>query len=208
MYGPKRFVGSGSCVRCTALLEQEAACLSESLGIALKGTPSGHSRPPVPPRHGEEVPPAHSKARHTSTWLGPRARGPAPHLFRRISAAATTRRDPDHAQNANARTQNANATPPINPEADRWRTCPYQRASALPSPNWLDSAACGSTPPKRGNQPLPLPGAGVQLDTGRDPRVHVKRERAGHLAVPGSPPVRRYGPPQPPLQPFSLCRTC
>ena len=37
--------------------------------------------------------------------------------------------------------------------------------------------------------------------------MHVKRERAGHLAVPGSPPVRRYGPPQPPLQPFPLCQT-
>ena len=37
--------------------------------------------------------------------------------------------------------------------------------------------------------------------------MHVKRERPGHLAVPGSPPVRRYGPPQPPLQPFPLCQT-
>ena len=37
--------------------------------------------------------------------------------------------------------------------------------------------------------------------------MHVKRERAGHLAVPGSPPVRRYGPPQPPLQPFPLFQT-
>ena len=62
-------------------------------------------------------------------------------------------------------------------------------------------------PKKLGNQPLPPPGAGVWRDTGRDPRVHVKRERAGHLAVPGSPPVRRYGPPQPPLQPFPLCQT-
>ena len=60
---------------------------------------------------------------------------------------------------------------------------------------------------KLGNQPLPPPGAGVWRDTGRDPRVHVERERAGHLAVPGSPPVRRYGPPQPPLQPFPLCQT-
>ena len=60
---------------------------------------------------------------------------------------------------------------------------------------------------KLGNQPLPPPGAGVWRDTGRDPRVHVERERAGHLAVPGSPPVRRYGPPQPPLQPFPLSQT-
>ena len=60
---------------------------------------------------------------------------------------------------------------------------------------------------KLGNQPLPPPGAGVRRDTGRDPRVHVKRERAGHLAVPESPPVHHYGPPQPLLQPFPLCQT-
>ena len=51
------------------------------------------------------------------------------------------------AQNANDSVLHAAAKPPITPEADGWRTCPYQRASALPSPNWLDSAACGSTPP-------------------------------------------------------------
>lgn len=40
-------------------------------------------------------------------------------------------------------------------------------------------------------------------------RVHIKRGLAGNLEapVPRSNPRRRYGPPQPPLQPFSICRT-
>ena len=87
-------------------------------------------------------------------------------------------------------------------------SCPSQHAALLPDHRGLPVQDAGRpTRQKLGNRPLPPPGAGVWRDTGRDPRVHVERERAGHLAVAGSPPVRRYGPPQPPLQPFPLCQT-
>ena len=85
---------------------------------------------------------------------------------------------------------------------------PLPARICAPQPQLARQRCLRQLAPKRGNQPLPPPGAGVQLDTARDPPVHVKRERAGHLAVPESPPVHRYGPPQPPLQPFPLVKLC
>ena len=197
-----------SCVRCTALPRAGSSLL---VGIA-RNRPQRH---PFSGATGRTSPLdtaqrclllSHQHGTRQHGW----ARAPADRrgIFPDAAAPPRPLGEPQNAaQNANARAPHAEATPPINSK-------PAGGARALPSAHLRSPAPTGSTallaaarPKKLGNQPLPPPGAGLWRDTERDPRVHVKRERAGHLAVPGSPPVRRYGPPQPPLQPFPLCQT-
>ena len=198
-----------SCVRCTALPRAGSSLL---VGIA-RNRPQRH---PFSGATGRTSPLdtaqrclllSHQHGTRQHGW----ARAPADRrgIFPDAAAPPRPLGEPQNAaQNANARAPHAEATPPINSK-------PAGGARALPSAHLRSPAPTGSTallaaarPKKLGNQPLPPPGAGLWRDTERDPRVHVKRERAGHLAVPGSPPVRRYGPPQPPLQPFPCVKLC